>query len=154
MLFLLFQLGNDRYVLDTATIVEVIPMIALKEIPRAPVGLSGLFDYRGAPVPAIDLSQLALGRPAHDRLSTRLVVVNRNGPGVAASLVGLIAERATETLRRDAADFVDSGVNDAGAPYLGPVLPDPAGMIQWVSVDQLLTPAMQAVLDSSAADRR
>ena len=147
MLFLLFHLGNDRYALDTRQIVEVIPMITLKRLPQAPAGLAGLFNYRGLPVPALDLSQLALGRPAQKRLSTRIIIVNRRDGSEADHLLGVIAERATETLRRDPGDFVASGVNDAGAPYLGPVLADTSGLIQWVDVDKMLTPAMRALFD-------
>ena len=76
MLFLLFELGNDRYALDVRQIAEVLPLVAVKQIPRAPQAMTGLFNYRGAPVPVIDLSQLTLGRPSARRLSTRIVLVH------------------------------------------------------------------------------
>jgi chemotaxis-related protein WspB len=56
MLFLLFQLGEERYALDTSHVAEVLPLVAITPIPQAPTGVAGLFNYRGAPVPAIDLS--------------------------------------------------------------------------------------------------
>ena len=76
MLFLLFQLGQDRYALDTGAIAEVLPLVAITAIPQAPAGVAGLFNYRGAPVPAIDLSQLTMGRPARRRLNTRIIMVH------------------------------------------------------------------------------
>ena len=59
MLFLLFQIGKDRYALEASRVVEVVPLLALKELPQAPKGVAGLFNYRGALVPAVDLSELA-----------------------------------------------------------------------------------------------
>jgi len=58
-------------------------------------------------------------------------------------LLGLLAERVTETVRRDAADFADPGVQPEAAPYLGPVAADEQGLIQWVALDRLLPPAVR-----------
>jgi len=69
-------------------------------------------------IPAIDLSQLTLGRPAHARLNTRIVVVNYPDDSGHTHLLGLIAEKATETVRRESVDFLASGVNTDRAPYL------------------------------------
>jgi len=50
MLFLLFQLGQDRYALEASRVIEVLPLVSLKRIPQAPRGVAGLFNYRGRPV--------------------------------------------------------------------------------------------------------
>jgi chemotaxis-related protein WspB len=141
VLFLKFQIGAEAYVLDTAQIAEVLPLVNIKRIPQAPAGIAGLFDYRGTPVPVIDLSELALGRPAQRHLSTRLVVV-RHGD----HLLGVIAEQATETIQRDATDFAASGVTNKDAPYLGPVTRDGGRLIQWIEVHKLLPAAVINVL--------
>ncbi len=146
MLFLLFQLGRDHYALNVAQVAEVLPLVQMKEIPHAPLGVAGVFIYRGAPVPVLDLSALALGRPAHMRLSTRLLLVHYPDATGTRRLLGLIAEKATETLHRDPADFVASGVNNDGAPYLGPVASDARGVIQWIEVDKLLPAAVREML--------
>ena len=100
MLFLIFELGKDRYALDVRQIAEVLPLVAVKQIPRAPKAMNGLFDYRGAPVPVIDLSQLTLGRPATRRLSTRIVLVHYPDKTGRTHLLGLVAEKATEIMHR------------------------------------------------------
>jgi len=146
MLFILFQLGRDCYALDAAQVAEVLPLVRTKKIPRAPVGVAGVFTYHGAPVPVIDLSELALGRPSHARLSTRLLLVRYPDATGARRLLGLIAEKATETLRREPGDFVASGVRSDGAPYLGPVASDARGLIQWVEVEKLLPASVREVL--------
>jgi len=173
MLFLLFQLGNDRYALEAGRVVEVLPLVELKGLPQSPPGVAGVFNYRGQPVPAVDLCALTLQRPAQECLSTRIIVVRCPGaelkdngapsngergtgngePGTGKAvprsafegsefgrghLLGLIAEQATETLRRNRQDFVNAGLKLDRAPYLGPVLLDPQGMIQWIHEDRLL----------------
>jgi len=70
MLFLQFQLGHDRYALDVSQVVEVLPLINVKRIPNAPAGVAGVINYRGSPVPLVDLSMLMMGQPAKARMST------------------------------------------------------------------------------------
>ena len=152
MLFILFQLGRDRYALDAAQVVEVLPLVQVKKIPHAPAGVAGVFTYRGAPVPVLDLSQLALGRPARARLSTRVLLVHYPGAEGAKRLLGLIAEHATETLRRAAAEFVAPGVKAGDAPYLGPVVTDARGLIQWIAVDKLLPAPVREALFQAVAE--
>jgi len=147
VLFLKFQIGVEAYVLDTAQIAEVLPLVNIRSIPKAPAGIAGLFDYRGTPVPVIDLSELALGRPSQRHLSTRLVVVRHGN-----HLLGVIAEQATETIQRDAADFTASGVTNKDAPYLGLVTQDGGRLIQWIEVHKLLPASVSSVLYRQARE--
>jgi chemotaxis-related protein WspB len=151
MLFLLFQLGKDRYALEASRVVEVVPLLSLRRLPHAPKGVAGVFNYRGRPVPAVDLSELTLGRPACERLSTRIIVVNYPDAAGQSHLLGLVAEKATEMLRKEMKDFVDPGVNIAAAPYLGPVLMDEGGPIQWLYEQRLLSEPVRELLFSEAA---
>jgi chemotaxis-related protein WspB len=138
MLFLLFQLGNDRYALQASRVLEVLPLVELRKIPDAPKGVAGIFNYRGRPVPAVDLSELTLGKPSDPRLSTRIIVVNYPDEQGTLHPLGLIAEHATELIQRDQRLFQEPGHKLGGAPYLGPVLMDKHGVIQWVHEQRLL----------------
>ncbi len=151
MLFLTFQIGGDRYALDARQIVEVLPLVSLKQLPQAPRGVAGLFDCRGRLVPVVDLSELAVGRPARRCLSTRVVLV-RHGDGDRARVVGVIAEQATATLTRSAADFVASGIAGAGAPYLGPISRDRGGLVQCIDASRLLPAEIYDALTEREAD--
>jgi chemotaxis-related protein WspB len=146
MLFLLFQLGNDRYALEASRVVEVVPLLTLKAFPEAPRGVAGIFNYRGQPVPAVDLCALTVGKPAEERLSTRIIIVNLGENRESGRLVGLIAEHATEMLRREPSEFVESGIRLPNAPYLGPILMDPQGPIQWVHEQKLLSDRLRDAL--------
>lgn len=146
MLFLLFKLGDDRYAIEAAKVAAVLPLVIAKVIPGVPAAVAGAFDYRGTLMPLIDLSQLALGRPAQPRRSTRIIVVDYLVDGGDTQPLGLIAEYASETLACDPAEFVASGVRSDGAPYLGPVVTDARGIVQWVEIQQLLPDALRDLL--------
>ena len=146
MLFLLFELARDRYVLDVSQVAEVLPLVDIRQMPQAPTAVAGILNYRGTPVPVIDVSQLTLGRPAERRLSTRIVLVHYPGADGQTRLLGLIAERATQTVRREETDFVASGITNEGAPYLGPVAADARGLLQWLDVRTLLPASVRDLL--------
>lgn len=146
MLFLLFQLGSDRYALDAGQVVEVLPLVTLKELPQAPRGVAGLANYRGETVPVIDLSALALDQPAVRRVSTRLLMVRYSHSQGDERLLGLVAERATEMMKCAAEDFHETGVENRAAPYLGPVMKNSRGLIQRVDITTLLTDELRIAL--------
>ena len=151
MLFLVFQIGTERYALEASRIVEVVPLLAVKTIPGAPQGFAGIINYRGRPVAAIDLRQLTSGEPASEWLSTRIIIVKYSDDRGGEHLVGLIAEQATQMLRKDPGEFADTGLRYAGAPYLGPILLDEAGAIQWIKSEQLLSDSFRQLIFSDSA---
>jgi chemotaxis-related protein WspB len=151
MLFLLFQVGQDRFALQASHVVEVVPLLNLKKIPQAPKGVAGLFNYRGRPVPAVDLCELTLNKPAEERLSTRIIIVQYPDAGGGQHLLGLIAEQATSVMRREGSDFSDPNVRIHTAPYLGPVLMDGQGSIQWIHEQRLLSERVRDMLFSEVS---
>jgi chemotaxis-related protein WspB len=146
MLFILFQIGRDRYALSARSIIEVLPLMNLKRVPCAPVGVAGVFNYRGAPVPVVDLNEMMLGEPAARRLSTRIIVVKYPLDALHSRALGLIAEHATNMIQRSLQDFIETGVESDSARYLGRVTNDAEGLIQWIEVERLLTPEVRDVL--------
>lgn len=126
--------------MDTRQILEVLPLATLKQVPQAPAWLAGLLDYRGTPIPVVDVSALMLGRPAARHYGTRLVIVTYAAGAGEPVTLGLVAERATETIRREPEDFVPSGVEVQDARYLGPIARDERGLIQRIDVRDLLPP--------------
>ena len=63
-----------------------------------------------------------------------------------APILGLIAEQAVEAVHKQASEFVTSGVNLDKAPYLGPVLADSKGTIQWIQEHRLLPEGIRELL--------
>ena len=151
-LFLLFSSGGARYGLEAGEVAEVLALRRLRPIAQAPAWVAGIFSHRGNLVPVLDLGALLAGQPAALRTSTRIVLVHyRCGGAAAAQLLGLIVERATDTLRCAPSEFRDYGLDNQGAPYLGPVYQGPQGLVQWVRVQDLLPAEVQALLFPAAS---
>jgi chemotaxis-related protein WspB len=146
MLFVLFQVGKDRYAIRASEVVEVLPLVDLKTVPSAHPSVAGILMYRGKPAPVIDLTRCLSAAAASQRLSTRILVVNYTLDSGETRMLGLMAERANETIAREESDFTDGGVSNENAPYLGPVAQDSRGLIQWVQTKVLLPPDLQATL--------
>lgn len=145
-LFLLFYIGRDRYALPASDVAVVLPFVQCKQVPGVPPWVAGLFNYAGRHVPVIDICKLAEDRPTPQRMSTRLVLAHYTPVGQPQQLLGLILEKATDTLRCDPAQFFASGLSNEDARYLGPVMRHGNELLQWVTVQDLLDATTQALL--------
>ncbi len=147
MLMLLFYAGNDLYALDSVHVVEVIPRVVLRKIHHAPDYVAGLFNYRGAIVPVIDLCHLIQGQPSSNCFSTRIIMVNCVVKHNTKHCLGLMTERVTETLNKSDTEFVGAQTQfDETRPYLGNIIMDDKGMIQYIRLEHLLSDSQQNYL--------
>lgn len=131
MLYLLVQVGGQRYAIDARHVHAVLPLIDIRAVTSANQALVGVLDFRGAPVPVVDVSVVVLGRPAARRLSTRIVVTSAPGSG----LRGILAEGVTETFRLGAPDAAGEVALNGGASRL---TLDAEGVVQHVDLQQWL----------------
>jgi chemotaxis-related protein WspB len=152
MLFLLFQIGEDRYAVEARQVLEVLPLVNFKRIPRAPSSVAGIFNYHGASVPLIDLTELALGRTSSAKMSTRIILANYPSESGEKHLIGLLAEQVMETVQRPESDFVDSGVAAKDSPYLGSLAIDKSGITQRVEINRLLPQSLRDQLFCELVD--
>ena len=97
MLTLSFHFGGERRGIPYGEIVEVVALVNLTLLGNAPKGVVGAFNYHGAWVPVVDLAMLLNDRPSRRRWSTRILIVRPDSIG---SLLGLVAESATEMIER------------------------------------------------------
>jgi len=137
MLVLLFYLGNTMYTMKCERVREVAPMVKLKEVPHAPDYFAGLFNYRGVVVPVIDMRRLIQGQPCQMRLSTRIILVDYLKEDNTPYIIGLMAERVTEAVRKSEDAFVSPGLSMHDAPYLGGFVMEDREMIQYIDLDLL-----------------
>lgn len=146
MLLLSFHIGSEQYAVSAKQIIEILPLTSIKSIPRAPDYVSGILDYRGLPVPIIDLCQLTNGQDFSKVLSSRIVLVNYTGNDGKVHPLGLIAEKVTETLNIPEENFLSSGISMKDMSYLGGITKNNGKMIQYIEVNELLTEEVQALL--------
>jgi chemotaxis-related protein WspB len=139
MLFLLFEIGGDCYCLEASRVIEVTPMVSFRSLPHAPAYVSGLMNYRGTVTPVIDLSALLGRQPSRSFFSTRIILVDIQGAGKTRPILGLLAERVTETISRRETEFQPSGIEIEDARFMGKVAFDEKGrMIQRLELDEIL----------------
>jgi chemotaxis-related protein WspB len=146
MLFLLFQIGKERYCLEVSRVVVVVPLVLFKPIPHAPLYVSGLFNYRGTIVPVIDLSALLYDNPCKPLLSTRIILVDYVNTNGDHHTLGLLAEHVTETISRKAEEFRSPGIEVEGSRFLGDVAFTDDGMVQRVEIERILPESLQGYL--------
>ena len=124
-------------------------MVALKKVYHAPEYVSGLFNYRGKIVPVIDLCNLIQGQTCRLHLSTRIIMINylvRDGANLAPRLLGLMAERVTETMNKPETELIPPTITVDASPYLGGIITDEKGMIQYLRVESLLPSSQHSYL--------
>ncbi len=138
MLLLLFEIGNGRYALDINRIIEIVPLVKLKKIPKTPDFISGLMNYRGEGIPVIDLCQLVDSVAFEDALSTRIIVINYSIENEVDKPLGLIANNVTETVRTKLNKPPPTGVLMDKSLYEGEVTPETTDMIQWFDTKKML----------------
>ncbi|MEQ6340560.1 MAG: chemotaxis protein CheW [Gammaproteobacteria bacterium] len=138
MMLLLFVIGKDSYGLDVTQVVEVIPYVTLKEIPRAPDYVAGLLNYRGRSVPVVDLTVLMTGNISRAWLSSRIILVNIQDDRKNPHLLALLAERIASTIKLPESAFSPSGVDTSDTGFLGDVAVYQGNIIQLIDIEKLL----------------
>src|SRR5262249_23510957 len=138
MLALLFEVSGQRYGLDAAQVLRVVPYVRLRWLSGAPSYVAGTFPYRDTLVPVIDLSQLIGGKPAAHLLSTRIVLTSHPGPHGEGRILGLLAERATDCIEDETVEVKSAGFVVPEAPFLGGLSVSGNKTIQYVKVESLL----------------
>lgn len=138
MLFMQFTIGKDRYLLEARNIIEVVPYVNLKRIPKAPPYVAGLLNYRGDTIPVIDICYLMGDKPCERKLSSRIALVNHKNDTGESICVGLLMEHMTETVRFNEDDFSDPGVNLNDNSCLGKVIIDNDRIVQLVDIRKVI----------------
>jgi chemotaxis-related protein WspB len=179
MLLLTFTAGANRYAIDVVRIVELVPRVALRSIPRAPAFLAGLLGYRGKVVPVIDLCLLLDLAPCRDCLSTRIILVrdapdNHNqskpdrgdaGEDIGASqpdrvrpsdLLGLIAEHVSDLTYAQPEHVMPVPVSLPEAPYLSAVVQTDQGIVQLIAVERVRDATLRSsfAIEDTSLDSR
>jgi len=136
-LFLLFNLGNERFAVTTELITEITPLVELTRIPRTESYICGLFNYRGETIPVVDTSMLLFNQPHSRKICTRIIILTRV-KGDIISRIGLIAEKVNKTESFDT-DLINRHVlTQKHSPYLGKTLTDEQGEIQIIDLEKFM----------------
>lgn len=88
-----FHLGSEEYGVDISQVQEIIRMVEITHVPRAPRFMEGVINLRGQLIPIVDLrTRFGMPRSEHTK-STRIVVTE-----IGSKRVGIVVDGVSEVL--------------------------------------------------------
>jgi len=89
-----FEIGPEEYAVDILEVQEIIRMVEITSVPKAPHYVEGVINLRGKVIPIVDLrSRFGLSAAEYTK-DTRIVVVD-----VSRIILGFIVDSVSEVLR-------------------------------------------------------
>jgi purine-binding chemotaxis protein CheW len=110
---LVFEIAGRRYGVPAADVREIVAVVTIVPLPRAPAVIEGIINLRGRIVPVLDI-RTRFRLPAKPAEHTDHLVVARVGE----RLVALRVDRATDLVGLDAADVEDARGVVPGVEYV------------------------------------
>ena len=108
-----FSAGDEELAVDIMRVQEIIPPLPVTKVPRAPKGIEGVVNLRGAIVPVVDVrKQLGLDEPSQAPRPRLLVC--RVGP----HLLGLKVDRVSTVFRVEREALRPAPVGAGGPPHI------------------------------------
>ncbi len=117
-----FQLGEEHYALDIQIAREIVEMMPITPLPRAPEYLAGIINLRGEITNIIDLRDL-LGLPESREAENRKIVVLM--PDVASgSNVGIIVDdvHSVISIHNEQIERINDGITSSISGYVKAII--------------------------------
>ncbi|HOI58019.1 MULTISPECIES: chemotaxis protein CheW [unclassified Methanoculleus] len=141
-----FQLGEEHYALDIQIAREIVEMMPITPLPRAPEYLAGIINLRGEITNIIDLRDL-LGLPESGEAENRKIVVLM--PDVAGgSNVGIIVDDVYSVIsvRDEQIERINDGITSSISDYVKAIIKmgaeddeKPKTLIIWLDVQKVIS---------------
>jgi len=91
-----FKMGKEEFSVDILKVQEIIRMIDITRVPKAPEFVEGVINLRGKVIPVIDLrKRFGLNQVEKDK-DSRIIVIKTGG-----KTVGMLVDSVSEVLRLD-----------------------------------------------------
>jgi len=113
-----FQLGEEHYALDIQIAREIVEMMPITPLPRAPRYLAGIINLRGEITNIIDLRNL-LGLPESDGMEgQKIVVLMPDAAG--GSNIGIIVDDVHSVIqvREEDIERINEGITSSISSYV------------------------------------
>jgi purine-binding chemotaxis protein CheW len=141
-----FVLGGERYALDIQLAREIVEMIPITPIPRAPPYISGVINLRGEITNIMNLNTL-LGLPHQDiRENQKIIVLVPDA--ASGSNVGIIVDEVTSVLQVAEADIehLGEGLSSEVSSFVKGIIKQKGdgsdkkstGLIIWIDMKKVL----------------
>ena len=132
----LFELGNETYGLDIATVHEIIRMQPITKVPKAPVFVEGVINLRGKVIPVIDIGKKFGFEKIEKARNNRIVVVYLQD-----TTLGIIVDAVTEVVRipHESIEPVSDIVTTGNSDYLQGIAKLQNKMVILLALEKLLS---------------
>lgn len=141
-----FELNGERYALDIQLAREIVEMIPITPIPRAPSYISGVINLRGEITNIMNLNTL-LGLPSQEvRSNQKIIVLVPDAAG--GSNVGIIVDDVSSVLQVPESDIdhMGEGFSSEFSQFVKGIIKDPGvdaekkkkGLIIWIDMQKVL----------------
>ncbi|SMP76787.1 purine-binding chemotaxis protein CheW [Desulfonatronum zhilinae] len=89
-----FHIGDEEFGVEILKVQEIIRMMSITRVPKAPDFVEGVINLRGKVIPIVDLrKRFGMAAQDHDK-NTRIIVLEIN-----AVIIGFVVDSVSEVLR-------------------------------------------------------
>ena len=138
------MLGGEKYGINIMDIEEILRMLEITKVPKAPSFVEGIINLRGQVIPIVDLrKKLGINVPEENG-QTRIVNVNIKG-----KKIGFVVDSVDEVLRLEP-ETIDKAPGSSTGPeayYIDGVAKRKNGMIILLNVHKLFNPNESSALN-------
>lgn len=103
--YLTFRLDNEEYGLEILKVREIIGLMTITPVPRAPAYVRGVINLRGKIIPVVDSRRKFEMPPTPDTEETCIIVVNVVGARGESVDMGILVDTVSEVLDIPANDI-------------------------------------------------
>lgn len=119
--YLTFMLGPETYGLDILKVQEIIGLLPITRVPKAPDSIRGVINLRGKVIPVMNLAS-RFGLPSREDTARTCIIVVEMTRGESSVTMGLIVDEVSEVVSIEAENIEpapDLGASVDAAYLLG-----------------------------------
>jgi len=95
--YLTFQLAGEEYGIEILSVVEIINLMDITDVPRTPEYVRGVINLRGKVIPVVELRKKFGMEPIEDTEETCIIVVNVQSGDIETQM-GILVDTVSEVL--------------------------------------------------------
>jgi purine-binding chemotaxis protein CheW len=95
--YMTFKLADEEYGLEILKVREIIGLMPINRIPRAPQFIRGIINLRGRVIPVLDLRQ-QFGMSAFEATEQSVIIVVQYGQDEGSLTMGILVDQVLEVL--------------------------------------------------------
>jgi purine-binding chemotaxis protein CheW len=139
--YMTFRLATEKYGLGTLKVRELIGMMDITRVPRAPEHVRGVINLRGKVIPVVDL-RVKFAMVAAEPTNQSVIIVVQLAPACGGLTMGILVDEVLE-VRAIGADAIEPPPNlqdHAPLSFLLGVAKAERDVIFLLDIDRVLTP--------------